>query len=112
MASELTGRDLDAAVGKALGFEPRLTRAVVSPGGDWVGRQEIWPRFSTDWAAAGLVIEEMRRNDNYDKWRRFARFCDAVKRPAGDMPEPVRDLMLALTPELICRAALEATDAR
>jgi hypothetical protein len=94
MASELSGRELDAAVAvRVMQFKrTRYTRARI-------------PAYSTDWAAAGLVIEEMRRHVDTEVWYRF---CDALD--LGGML-PICRLMQRISPELVCRAALAAMEA-
>lgn len=62
--SELTGAALDWAVAKCLGVNPRYD--MESHGGIWLGwwianpTYERMPRYSTDWAQGGPIIERER----------------------------------------------------
>jgi hypothetical protein len=120
---EVSGRELDAAVAERVmgwervheestwnGYATHKQLLGSSPAGRKYGCYDpVYgvPHFSRDWYAAGLVIEEMRRDKGADRWYRF---LDYLGMESGD--GFLGTFMEVISPELIARAALYAVEAR
>ena len=125
MTEKLAGAELDALVAETVmgwnaevyfplgGNEPPYCRVRLRAEG--LGRQP-WRLFapSTDWSAAGEVLERMQAQD-YDTRQAFVDYLEGFVaheyRYAGQYPG-TRYTPLFLTPLAICRAALAAVRAR
>ena len=112
--SQLKDRDLDAAVAEeVMGWIGTATDwfDVPSQGGRCKNRSKKEWHPSTDWSAAGEVLETIR---SFNEWTMISwpHFCDEIKRKAGYRPQPNYDntsrILLVTTPRNICEAAFKA----
>jgi hypothetical protein len=119
---ELSGRELDAAVAERVmgwervheestwnGYATHKQLLGSSPAGRKYGCYDpVYgvPHYSRDWSSGGLVIEEMRKRTESREWTTFVEFL------ADETDCDYDELMMKISPDLICRAALAAMEAR
>jgi len=105
-------RDSDVRVATLLGWTPRRTAGqndcpwlMCPPGSS--GPPETIPRFMTDWAAAGQVVEWMREQGWYIAMDWDHRGCSVWVSCESKFPAWVTGPEF---PEALCRALLEAVE--